>query len=1063
MGCCGSGGDGKKPRTTGAQPSRQRRYDAQRKDLPRVKSLTPSTEAADAGADERSHEPFGATEAEILQPAASPTGSHSQSASQHEDPPPPAAAEPSPAPRCGGTPSPPSAAHRSPTPSSEGDALASCLVDAPDLAAADASNGDMAGSSTGVSPVPDFAAALRMSQSLAGSGALAALDAGQCELVDAEPVGLADEAAEASPAAAEAASSAGVATGREASSPASPVCGAAEAAAETAGASPVLEAAAAVSSPAGEAEPAPTPSPDRSPQPAAADLPSRSVSPCAGPASTAAASSPSPSCAGPASTAAASSPPPPGRDLTSPAPVVERRAAAPRAAFSWPDLPSMTSIDQDGSLTAAPPPPPAAPLHLPTSQAPSDDAGASGTMASVSEQPLAGSGGRGAFPCCFRLSSGEIPVPLSPPFPTPHPQPAERAPRSSSAALPPLPPHAGSATITPLSEPVSPGRPHYGESRMSVLARSFASDSSCPMPLGAPPQPMAPPRQYQADQAGADARDARSSVPSVGADDAASGSGRHPVPSGCRRWAVSTRCIAAATPLEDEVSDDFQCGASESDRQEQLTMEREHLAAAAAVEREALHGACVPPPHSSALLAPHSPQPAQPPSSPSAPSPSAPVASAMNPPVPNRRATHRISAGVGPVMPWDDCRSDSSTSSRPRKHSQSPSPLRSPPPADGHSGSDTAPISDGGRESAPAAAPSSPSRNGLSTPAQVTASPSSAVRLPVAPGDVADLVSKSLPKVNLLDVAVVGDGLDAVCDALCRFGKDIEELRLGASVVGFARCSALIAAVSQQCPSLRALDLRGCRLQRPEAAAVVQLLRASKTLREVRLRDCSIRVEDAASLLRSAASGQITTLDVSDNQLCVKRLAGSVPLGSRSQLQALLLERCSINGDEIESVAVLARRLPSLRDLSLSGNYLGEKGSRSLVSVLLATPLRVLRAEGCGLDAKALTPLTRRPTTLVLTESVGDAAGLPAGSGRYRAVLCVHNNGAGFGGATDTSGSLADTGHSAEDSRVPAQSDGGTTATSVGHAESPPWRVARHSAGASKESVRRLARLAGLS
>eukprot|EP01062_Namystynia_karyoxenos_P045766 TRINITY_DN3408_c1_g1_i2.p1 TRINITY_DN3408_c1_g1~~TRINITY_DN3408_c1_g1_i2.p1 ORF type:complete len:1076 (+),score=181.27 TRINITY_DN3408_c1_g1_i2:82-3228(+) len=736
-----------------------------------------------------------------------------------------------------------------------------------------------------------------------------------------------------------------------------------------------------------------------------------------------------------------------------PAPRLSEPAPAPQALAPPSDRPASRgpSCSDGGSRGASPPS--AAPLA----------AGPSGGMSDAAFTASCGSvagGGHGVLSGSFFRSTGEIPQPQTPPAAVRQHLPrcaADEVPqlqhrRHSGGGFtplrPPLPrtgPASGDGADAGLASPVPGGAgrlsapPHeagLSGVRLAALTRSFASDSSCPRPLGAAPQPQPQPQQAGPESG---AGDARCASPGSGVGVAAP-----PLPvqqqqgapqgqaaaAAAAPWAMSTRAIAACTPLDRSDADMLgsppspaaalpsgeidaeegtwllrrgenhdpvatpevwsaeeernlrRCMDAEREQRETdefVELERQALqseqAAAAAAEREALEALRrerVPPSRSRShpCVGPldASPPPAEQRGPPGAVEAAAPEPDAA-------AARRRAAAGVCSSMPWDSRPAgevDGSSDGGELDISPSPAPVCTA--ASGCEGCDSLP--DNLNISRPALPPPhSPEQaageqaSGASRSASPAGASDGGAMLSTPPQPAPSSGVGSPPAIAQVHGALSPEELEPYIHR-----------------------------------SLPRIDLSTVRLKSPGgAAALATYLQAhGAEVTELLLGGCQglyagLSPEDALTageeLARSVAScSEIRVLDLSGCPLSLLAVAALSPLPRR--LREIRMKDCRLSADAAERVMRAAAGGLDVQRLDLSGNPFGDQGVRQLSGAVPAgarPPLVTLRLQRCGVTGHGVQPLgvlVRKLGCLRELAICQNALG-SEGSGALRHVLLI--------------------------------------------------------------------------
>ncbi|XP_004459835.2 ribonuclease inhibitor [Dasypus novemcinctus] len=164
--------------------------------------------------------------------------------------------------------------------------------------------------------------------------------------------------------------------------------------------------------------------------------------------------------------------------------------------------------------------------------------------------------------------------------------------------------------------------------------------------------------------------------------------------------------------------------------------------------------------------------------------------------------------------------------------------------------------------------------------------------------------------------------------------------------------------------SLTELCLRSNELGDAGVRLVLQGLQGARRVQKLSLQNCSLTATGCSVLpgtLRCLPS--LRELNLSENPLgdAGLRLLCEGLQDPQCNLEKLKLEYCDLTAAGCEALAAALRTKASFRELGLSNNDVGEAGVRALCRCLVecASPLEKLRLEGCGVTAANCEDLSR--------------------------------------------------------------------------------------------------------
>lgn len=259
----------------------------------------------------------------------------------------------------------------------------------------------------------------------------------------------------------------------------------------------------------------------------------------------------------------------------------------------------------------------------------------------------------------------------------------------------------------------------------------------------------------------------------------------------------------------------------------------------------------------------------------------------------------------------------------------------------------------------------------------------------------------ALRELQLSDNALGDAGLRLLCQGLLDPECHVEKLRLEYCKLSAAGCEPL-AAVLRAKPGLKELALSNNDLGEAGVRALCAALRdAAPQLEVLRLETCGLTAANCAELAEVVAStGSLKELHLGDNLLGDAGLAALCAglLRPSSQLRTLWLWDCSFGADGCRDLCRLLKVKDSLKEVSVSGNALGDQGARLLCEALLepGCGLQTLWVKSCDLTAaccphfgSVLAQSTRLLELQLSSNPLGDAGveGLCQGLGQPGCVL----------------------------------------------------------------------------
>ncbi|XP_038050719.1 NLR family CARD domain-containing protein 4-like isoform X2 [Patiria miniata] len=134
------------------------------------------------------------------------------------------------------------------------------------------------------------------------------------------------------------------------------------------------------------------------------------------------------------------------------------------------------------------------------------------------------------------------------------------------------------------------------------------------------------------------------------------------------------------------------------------------------------------------------------------------------------------------------------------------------------------------------------------------------------------------------------------------------------------------------------------------AALRYMQLKQLKTLTKLGLYKCSLNGQDIKHIAESLPN--LVELDLSDNELCGTATLWCAQLKQLKTLTKLGLRRCSLNGQDMKDIADSLRELPNLGELDLSVNHLGGTAALWCMHLKQFKSLRKLVLNGCSLNGQ---------------------------------------------------------------------------------------------------------------
>ncbi|KFV44983.1 Ribonuclease inhibitor [Tyto alba] len=142
------------------------------------------------------------------------------------------------------------------------------------------------------------------------------------------------------------------------------------------------------------------------------------------------------------------------------------------------------------------------------------------------------------------------------------------------------------------------------------------------------------------------------------------------------------------------------------------------------------------------------------------------------------------------------------------------------------------------------------------------------------------------------------------------------------------------------------------------------LLTPSCSLQQLWLQNCNL-TSASCEMLRSVLSAQpsLKELNVADNKLGtagVKVLCQGM-MNPNCKLQKLQLEYCELTADIMEALGSALQSNPTLKELSLSNNTLGDTAIKQLCQALVETScnIELLHLENCGITSDSCREMSR--------------------------------------------------------------------------------------------------------
>ncbi|XP_007947494.1 ribonuclease inhibitor [Orycteropus afer afer] len=204
----------------------------------------------------------------------------------------------------------------------------------------------------------------------------------------------------------------------------------------------------------------------------------------------------------------------------------------------------------------------------------------------------------------------------------------------------------------------------------------------------------------------------------------------------------------------------------------------------------------------------------------------------------------------------------------------------------------------------------------------------------------------ALLELHLSDNSVGDEGLRLLCEGLRDPQCHLERVQLEYCNLSAAGCEPLAAALQARA-GLRELVLSNNELGEVGVRVLCRgLLGAACCLEILKLSSCGVTAancQDLCSLV--AAKDSLRELDLGDSKLGDAGVATLCPglLSPSSRLKTLWLWECDISAEGCRELSHVLRAKESLKELSLAGNELGDRGAQLLCEAL--------REPGCRLES----------------------------------------------------------------------------------------------------------------
>ncbi|XDV53593.1 hypothetical protein PO909_022061 [Leuciscus waleckii] len=205
-----------------------------------------------------------------------------------------------------------------------------------------------------------------------------------------------------------------------------------------------------------------------------------------------------------------------------------------------------------------------------------------------------------------------------------------------------------------------------------------------------------------------------------------------------------------------------------------------------------------------------------------------------------------------------------------------------------------------------------------------------------------------LRELDLSENNITESGVIQLSDLLEHPQCKLEKLGLRSCHISDRGCAVLSSALRLN-PSLRELDLSENKINELGLKMLSDLLADPQfKLEKLGLRSCDVSdggCADLSSALRSNPS--LRELDLSGNKITESKLRKISPLLEHPQckLQKLVLRSCNISDGGCAVLSSALRSNLSLRELDLSGNYFGDSGVKQLSALLKHTQCKLEKLE----------------------------------------------------------------------------------------------------------------------
>ncbi|XP_059578513.1 ribonuclease inhibitor isoform X2 [Alligator mississippiensis] len=243
--------------------------------------------------------------------------------------------------------------------------------------------------------------------------------------------------------------------------------------------------------------------------------------------------------------------------------------------------------------------------------------------------------------------------------------------------------------------------------------------------------------------------------------------------------------------------------------------------------------------------------------------------------------------------------------------------------------------------------------------------------------------NQSLKELKLDHNELKDEGVEVLCKGLLTPSCNLELLWLENCNLTGACCESLRSVLSAK-PSLTDLHLSRNKLDTSGGKVLCQgLLDANCKAQSLVMRSCELRGDNAEMLTSILSKATLKKLDISNNKLgdaAIKQLCQGL-MDPNSNLQLLHLENCDITADSCGDLATVLSTKPLLLDLAVGKNNIGDAGFTLLCKGLVYPNCNIqkLCLDTCGMTADSCgdlaTVLSTNPSLLDLAldnNNIGD-------------------------------------------------------------------------------------------